>query len=40
MQKKTSVNIAPPLVEIFSLIKSDMFKKDKALIKNLTLLIQ
>lgn len=28
-----------PLAEIFSLIKSDLFKQDRSLMKNLTLLI-
>ena len=38
--KPTIVYTPPaPLAEIFSLIKSDLFKQDRSLMKNLTLLI-
>jgi hypothetical protein len=40
-RSKTAVLYAPPapLAEIFNLIKSDVFKQDRSLMKNLTLLI-
>ena len=37
---KSRVTPPSPLAEIFSLIKSDCFKQDKALMRNLSLLIQ
>jgi hypothetical protein len=37
--KKTNAVVLPPLAEIFYLIRSDMFKNDKALLKNLSMLI-
>jgi hypothetical protein len=40
-RSKTAILYAPPapLAEIFSLIKSEVFKQDRSLMKNLTLLI-
>ena len=36
---KQSIAIIPPLAEIFYLIRTDVFRKDKVLIRNLSLLI-